>query len=94
MLHEKVEERDRSGYRATRNERLVLSKCPGLGPNPRTRYGLSRFRDSAIPRKRAKKRKGLIQSGWLVSCCRLVGLAVKMDEAARYEILSKRSSGH
>lgn len=52
------------------------------------------YLDSAIPRKRAKKRKGLIQSGWLVSCCRLVGLAVKMDEAARYEILSKRSSGH
>ncbi|KYN32104.1 hypothetical protein ALC56_13482 [Trachymyrmex septentrionalis] len=67
---------------------LALSRCPGTSTESPDALWII-----AIPRFRAKGRKnGKSWSGWrMVSCCRL---AVKMDEAARYEILSKRSSGH
>lgn len=92
MRSEKVKVRDGSGYQATRNKSrsIEMSRTSTESPGHTVDY-----LDSAILRKRAKKRKGLVRSGWLlVSCCRLADLALKMDEAARYEILSKRSSGH
>lgn len=49
------------------------------------------YLDSAIPRFCAKGRKN--GKGWrMVSCCRLAGLAVKMNEAAHYEILSSSAA--
>lgn len=64
MLREKVKETD-SGYQATRNKsRSIEASSTSTGsPDVSTMDYL----DSAIPRKRAKKRKGLVWSGRLAN---------------------------
>lgn len=61
ILRETVDERDGLDYRATCNEsRSIegLDRIPGHTMD---------YLDSAIPRKRVKKWKGLVRSGWLAN---------------------------
>lgn len=57
MLREKVKERDKSGYRASRNEFRFIEMS--RASTPRIPGHNMDYLDFAIPRKRAKKRKGL-----------------------------------